>query len=132
MKPILFGIAAGCAFQAWRLYPADGPQTTAAAMLVSALACVVSFLVGRGYRRPAGSVAVAMASAEATATATNTVNVALVVPGAGAGRSQGQIPDESVSWFGGESSRSVEAMSDGFDTRDLRDLLGEEVADHAE
>lgn len=126
LRVIAFGLAAGAGFQAWRQFPADGPQTTRSLWVVFLVGLVCAFLGGLWRRRASASAwasarAEANASAAASSTATQTVNVAVVMPGAGAGSQAGRVATESMPWIVDASSRS--ASLDDFEGMDVAEIL---------
>lgn len=128
MKAILFGLAAGGAFQAWRNYPPDGLLTATSAFLLSLVGIVLAFLVGRS-RRGGSATAVAVASAESTSAAAAqsaaTVNVFNVQAGHGAAPANLSVPADELPWLA-DAPRTLTARD--LEVMDMGTILDEQRA----
>lgn len=135
LKLIAFGLCVGAGVQAWRQWPADGPVTVEAGVLVMIVAVAAAFLGGLWWGRVRSSSwasayaearATARSESKATAQQSQTVNLVVVEKaGAGSARDGGvRTPDELTPWMGG-ARREVSA--DELDGMDLSELVrGEE------
>jgi hypothetical protein len=130
IRVIVFGVAAGAGFQAWRHYPSEGPSSQEGLFVVLVGAVVLAFLVGLGIRRARGPVAIAQAAAYAQASAVssgNTVNLAVVVPGQGAAPVGVAVPDESMPWFQGQRTQLSLDQLEGLDVAELLEESSSDV-----
>jgi len=138
-KVIAFGLAVGAAVQGFRQWPADGPVSSDAVVVLFLLGLVAAFLGGLWHGRGARGGATAVASARATSTSTssaasvgNSVNVALIVPGGGAHARGMSVPGESVPWMKATSGPVTLDELSGLDSEEVASILELDVEHQVE
>lgn len=117
---LAFGLAVGASIQAWRSFPADGPLSPDAAIVLFVAGLALAYVGGRFKRsRSSSSVAVATATASSEVHTEQRVQVVVMPAGHGAAPAGLAVPADSVAWLEGPRAQITADDLDGADLSDM-------------